>query len=141
MSENVGNAGKGRAPGSKNKRTLAALELMEAGETPVAFGLRLMRDDSLDSDLRMAGARLAAPYVHPKPQPEPRFVSFELPETIETPQALLALHAGLLRETATGGIALEDARELSAMLETHRRLVETVDLENRIAALERTAAP
>lgn len=133
----VGNAGKGREPGSRNKRTLALLELAEDGETPCAFALRIMRDDTQLPDLRIHAARLAAPFVHPKPQPEPRYVTFELPEEFGDAESLKKVHVILLRSIASGETSLEEAKELSAILEAHRRLVETVDLEERIARLEK----
>ena len=73
----AGNAGKGRAAGSRNRRTLALQELAEQGETPCAFALRIMRDDSQPQEVRIAAAKIAAPYVHPRPQPEPHIVTFE----------------------------------------------------------------
>jgi hypothetical protein len=127
---------KGRLPGSRNKRTVALLELAEDGETPCAFALRIMRDQEKPADLRMHAARLAAPYIHPKPQPEPRYVELDLPEKLDDAEALKAFHATLLHSIASGETSLEEGRELSAILETHRRLVETVDLEKRIANLE-----
>jgi hypothetical protein len=132
----AGNAGKGREPGSRNRRTQALLELAEAGETPCAFALRLMRDDTTPPDLKMQAAKLAAPYVHPRPQAEPRLVNFEVPEDLTTTDTLLAVHTSVVQATAAGDLGLEDAKDISAMLETHRRLVETVDLEQRIARLE-----
>jgi hypothetical protein len=132
----AGNAGKGREAGSRNKRTVALFELAEAGETPCGFALRVMRDDSFGPLMRLTAARMAAPYIHPKPQPEARIVSFDLPEQITGTESLLGVHETLLRATATGDLALEDAKDISAMLETHRRLVETVDLEQRITRLE-----
>lgn len=136
---NQGNAGRGRNAGSRNRRTLALMELAEKGETPCAFALRIMRDDAQSHDARVMAARIAAPYVHSKPQPEPRIVAFDLPDELRSTDSLLSVHESLLRAMASGNLALEDARELSAMLETHRRLLETVDLEARIAKLE--AAP
>ena len=127
----------GRVPGSRNKRTMALLALAEDGETPCAFALRIMRDDSLAADLRMHAARLAAPFIHPKPQPEPRYVTLELPDEFGDAESLKKIHVTLLQSIATGETSLEEAKELSAILETHRRLVETVDLEERIARLER----
>lgn len=129
----------GRIPGARNKRTQALMALAEEGETPCAFAIRIMRDDSQPPDLRMHAARLAAPFVHPKPQPEPRIVSFDMPEAFDGTASLLRVHEALLRATAAGELALEDAKDLSAMLETHRRLVETVELEERITNLERAA--
>ena len=132
----AGNAGKGRAAGSRNKRTEALWALVEHGESPCAFALRIMRDDEQPPDVRMQAAKLAAPYIHPRPQPEPRMVAFDLPKLMVGTEGLLAVHEALLRATATGDIALEDARDISSMLETHRRLVETIDLEQRIGRLE-----
>ena len=132
----AGNAGKGREAGSRNKRTVALLELAEAGETPCAFALRVMRDDSFGPLMQLSAAKMAAPYIHPKPQPASRIVAFELPEQFTGTDSLLQVHENLLRATSTGDLALEDARDISAMLETHRRLVETVDLEQRIIRLE-----
>lgn len=132
----AGNAGKGREAGSRNRRTQALLDLAEQGETPCAFALRIMREGGLDPTLKLQAAKLAAPYIHPRPQPEPRMVSISLPEKIKTAEELMQAHAEVLKATAEGSLALEDARDLSAVLETHRRLVETVDLEARIARLE-----
>ena len=127
---------KGRVPGARNKRTLALLELAEDGETPCAFALRIMRDDTQLPDLRMHAARLAAPFVHPKPQPEPRYVTLDLPEEFGDAESLKKVHATLLHSIASGETSLDEAKELSAILEAHRRLVETVDLEDRIVRLE-----
>ncbi len=125
----------GRAPGVRNRRTQALLDLAEQGETPCAFALRLMRDETTPPDIRMQAAKLAAPFVHPKPQPEPRIVQFTLPEKLGTDQ-LPEVHESIMQATANGELAVEDARDISAMLETHRRIIETVELEQRIARLE-----
>ena len=129
----------GRVPGQRNKRTAELMALAEEGETPCAYALRIMRDDEQPPDVRMNAARLAAPFVHPKPQPEARIVSFTVPEEFDGAASLLSVHSNLLRATAAGEIALEDAKDISSMLETHRRLVETVELEDRIANLEKAA--
>jgi hypothetical protein len=127
----------GREAGTRNRRTEALLVLAEAGETPCGFALRIMRDADKPDDIRMHAARLAAPYVHPKPQPEPRYLTLELPDEFGDAESLKKVHATLLSSIAMGETSLEEAKELSAILETHRRLVETVDLEERIARLEK----
>ena len=136
MTTTTANTGKGRAPGSRNKRTVALLELAEDGETPCGFALRIMRDQDKPDDLRIHAARLAAPFIHPKPQPEPRYVTLDLPDEFGDAESLMKVHATLLRYSSTGETSLEEAREMSAILETHRRLVETVNLEERIRTLE-----
>lgn len=136
----AGNAGKGRIAGSRNRRTEALLSLTEEGETPCGFAIRIMRDEGQPNDLRLHAAKLAAPYIHSKPQPEPRVIGFELPAQIDGSEGLLAVHEAVLRACASGELALDDARDLSGMLEAHRRLVETLDLEQRIARLEQAQA-
>jgi hypothetical protein len=96
-----------------------------------------MRDEATPIELKVQAAKLAAPYIHPRPQHEPRLVAFELPGEIGGSDGLLATHEALLIATAAGDIAIEDARDISSMLEAHRRMVETVTLEERIAALEK----
>ncbi len=137
MADVTGHKSGGREAGTRNRRTQALLALAEAGETPCAFALRIMRDNDKPDDIRMHAARLAAPYVHPRPQPEPRYVTLELPEEFGDAESLKNVHTTLLRSIATGETSLEEAKELSAILEAHRRLVETVDLEERIARLEK----
>jgi hypothetical protein len=41
-----------------------------------------------------------------------------------------------LRAVAAGELAVDEAKDLSAVIETHRRTIETVELEARIAQLE-----
>ena len=68
----------GRKPGTRNKATLAkAMESTElikaaeaAGETPLEYMLRVMRDPTVEHSRRDEMARAAAPYVHAKISPE-----------------------------------------------------------------------
>ena len=131
-----GNAGKGREAGSRNRRTLALLELAEQGESPCAFALRIMRDENQPHPFRVEAAKIAAPYIHPRPQPEPRIVAFDLPEEMKSTESLLSVHESLLRAMAMGNLALEDAKDISGMLESHRRLIETTEIEARLTRLE-----
>lgn len=89
----------------------------------------------------MQAAKLAAPYIQLRPQPEARIVAFTVPEEFDGGASLLSVHATSLRATAAGELALEDAKDISAMLETHRRLVETVEMEERIANHEGQSLP
>jgi len=129
----------GRAKGSRNKLTEATLALISGEESPLALLVKVSRDTEQELPIRLNAARWSAPYLHPRPQP--RLVEFELPESINSGADLKAVHASLLRATAKGELALEDARELSGMLETQRKLVETVELEARIARLEAERKP
>jgi hypothetical protein len=133
-----GNAGKGRQLGSRNKLTVETLGLVADGRTPVAFALGIMNDENKPQELRLNAARIAAPYLHSKPQPEPRMVAFELPDNFvsATPEALNQLHADILRALANSEISLEDAKDISAIIETQRCTIETADLAERIKRLE-----
>ena len=57
----------GRQKGTPNKATAARVaEIAATGETPLAFMLRVMRDESKEFAVRLDAAKGAAPYVHPK---------------------------------------------------------------------------
>jgi hypothetical protein len=62
-----GNA-RGRPKGSRNKRTRALInEAAEAaGETPLQYMLRIMRDQNAPARRRDEMAKAAAPYLHSK---------------------------------------------------------------------------
>ena len=96
-----------------------------------------MNDETKTQELRLNAARIAAPYLHSKPQPEGRMVSLTLPEEIETPAALTKIHADILRAVATGEISLDEGRDVSMLLDSQRRAIETAELEERISKLER----
>jgi hypothetical protein len=57
----------GRKPGIGNKSNEEARRLAaETGETPLAYMLRIMRDDNTEPQRRDDMAKAAAPYVHAK---------------------------------------------------------------------------
>jgi hypothetical protein len=95
-----------------------------------------MRDETQALDLRIHAAKMAAPYLHPRPQPEPRVVAFDLPEQLATSADLMAAHTLLLKAAASGEVSLDEAKDVSAMLDAHRKVIETANLEERIAKLE-----
>jgi hypothetical protein len=133
----AGNAGLGRPKGARNKLTRETLALVADGSTPVAFALEIMRDDSKCLDVRLYSAKIAAPYLHSRPQPEPRLVTFELPESI-SPGDLSQVHLKVLKSVAAGELSLEEGKDISAMLENQRRIIETADIAKRLAKLEAT---
>lgn len=102
-----------RVTGSRNRRTHAPLALAEQGETPCGFALRVMRDETQPPELRMHAAKLAAPHVHPRPQPKPRLV-----EALELEERIAALAEMQVRAKAEGrhlvviGIVEPPPREL-----------------------------
>lgn len=128
--------GVGRKPGSRSRKTLELMALAQTGEHPVAMLLRVLRDESQPAELRVRAATAVLPFVVPKPTPTPVRITFGLPADLDRPSALQEVHAGLLRAVAAGAVGLEEAKAVSALLEAHRRTIETVTLEERISAIE-----
>jgi hypothetical protein len=108
---------------------------MEGGETPCAFALRIMRDEAQPIEVRLHGARIAAPYIHPKPVPLGEAVEIELPDTA-TPEGVKAASAEILRVVAQGEISVSLGRDLVSILDSHRKNIELTDIETRLKALE-----
>lgn len=133
-----GNAGKGRPKGSRNKITEATLAAVGDGESPLALLVKVSRDKANYLPIRLNAARWAAPYLHPRPFPEMPTADFDLPDTLDNPDALKQAHENVLRAVAKGELEVPLAKDLSAIMEVHRRIVETVDLEARISKLEQT---
>ena len=132
------NPGRGRPAGSRNRLTRETLALVGDGSTPVAFLLSLMRYETKSQDIRLQAARYAAPYLHSRPQPEPRLVTFSLPDNFASPEALSQIHANVLKSVAEGELSLDEGKEISVILENQRRVIETTDIANRLAKLEAT---
>lgn len=132
-----GNKTGGRKKGSRNKLTERTLALANDGESPLELMVRISRDSAVDIAVRLNAARWAAPYLHPRPFPEMPTAKFNLPESISTAEGLMLAHAGILRVVAEGELEVPLARDLSAIIESQRRLVETLELESRIAQLEK----
>ena len=70
MSRGGYRSGAGRPKGSKNLRTRArekaAKRAGTAGTSPLDFLLGMMRDEEQPLKVRMAAAKAAAPYCHPR---------------------------------------------------------------------------
>ena len=63
----VGKKTGGRQKGTPNKATARReREIAKAGDTPLEYMLKVMRDAKADSSRRDDMAKAAAPYVHPK---------------------------------------------------------------------------
>lgn len=123
-----GNSLGGRTLGSRNKTTLAVQELLD-GEaekiTRKAIDLALTGDGSA---LRLCLERLAPPR---KDCP----ITFALPP-IKTVEDAVTASAAVLSAVADGAITPDEAGRVMALLTAHKTLVETGELESRIAALE-----
>lgn len=64
--------GAGRKKGTTNRKTPAMIRAeraaIQAGDTPLEFMLKYMRDESRSDEERFRAAQAAAPYVHPRLQ-------------------------------------------------------------------------
>ena len=131
----AGNAGLGRPKGSRNKRTEELLALAGEGESPVEFGLRIMRDQDANLEQRLFAARFIAPYLHSRPATAAETVVVELPET-ETVDGVTKSMAAVLRAVAGGKLVSGVGRDIVSILDAQRRSLELLEIERRIETLE-----
>ena len=68
-----------------------------------------------------------------------QLIEIELPDISKIDGITSALSA-IVRATATGQITPSEAQALSSVIETQRKAIETVELEERIEQLEQSAA-
>ena len=122
---------KGRTPGSRNKATEAALALMEGQLGQIT---QTLIDAALGGDL--AAIRLVLERLVP-PCKEKALPQIHLP-TVTDAQSLPKLTAAILGAVADGHITPGEGQSLAALANTHAKNLELAELEQRIAALERT---
>ncbi len=126
-----GNTLGGRTPGSRNKTTLAVEALLEGEHEALT---RKAIDKALEGDttaLRLCLDRIA-------PARRDAAVCFELP-AIRTAEDAVTASSALLAAVAAGDVTPDEAGRVMALLTSHKQLVETCDLETRLAALEAKA--
>jgi hypothetical protein len=59
--------GAGRPPGAATKRTREIADAAaQEGLTPLAYMLKILRDEEMDTESRFEAAKAAAPYMHPR---------------------------------------------------------------------------
>ena len=118
----------GRPQGSRNKATLAALNLLE-GEaeklTRKAVSLALKGDTTA---LKLCISRLIPP-CHERP------LEIKLP-AIMNAEDLPKLTASLLEAVGQGEITPSEASVLSTLVTSHAKSLEMMDFEKRLTALE-----
>jgi hypothetical protein len=120
---------RGRPKGSRNKTTIAC-EALLAGEAEAI--VRKAVELAKAGDVGMVRALLG--FILP-PKRE-RHLKFTLP-TVETASDALLASRMIVEGVASGELSPAEGAEMSKALETHIRLFEVVDLESRLAALER----
>jgi hypothetical protein len=116
----------GKKPGTRNKATMAVLALLEGeGEALTRKAVELAK----------AGDTVALRLCLDRLLPKGRAVRIDLPT--RTLADLGAAADTIQQALAAGVISLDEVQALTGLVETRRRLLESVELERRIAALER----
>ncbi len=122
----------GRSSGSRNKATLVALALLD-GEAENL--VRKAVDLALSGD--STALRLCLERLVPLKKDAP--VSLKVPK-IESAADLPRVTETILAAVSKGKITPSEAQALAGILETHRKVLETAEIEARVVALEEKAA-
>ena len=118
----------GRPAGARNHATLMAELLLEGeGEALTRRAIEL----ALEGD--SAALKLCLERI--LPQRRSRRVVFDLPP-IDRIEDLGKAIGSVLQEAASGQLFLDEAAALIGMMETRRKALETIDLEQRLQVLE-----
>jgi hypothetical protein len=120
----------GRRPGARNRTCALALKLMDADAEPVILALIRAAKGGDVAAIRLVLERVA-------PLPRNRPVQFHMPP-IETPADLGEAMGAILQAAAGGELTPDEATAIAGLIETRRRTIETLELEQRIAALEQS---
>ena len=122
----------GRAPGLRNHATTMAEVLLD-GEvealTRKAVELAMEGDTTA---LKLCLERIV-------PRRKARAVAFDLP-SIDRAEDLGNAIGTVIREAASGRLLLDEAAALIGMMDARRKVMETIDLEQRLQALEAEVA-
>jgi hypothetical protein len=121
--------GPGRAAGSRNRATLA---LDAIGDEAAKEILEKLAESAKGGDTRSAEIILSRVW----PARKSRTVALQLP-TIKTATDVAAALGAVADAVAAGEITPDEGAAVAAVLETKRRAIETVELEGRVAALEK----
>ena len=123
---------RGKPIGARNKATALAMKILESGAADI---VEMIVNAAKGGDLtaaKMVLDRLAPPVRE-------RAISMTLPDT-STAAGISAAQGAILASVAAGELLPAEATALTGIVESRRRAVETVDLEQRIAELEKNHA-
>ncbi len=122
---------KGRPEGSRNNATIL-LEKMMANDGQVV--VRAVVKAAKNGD--MAAARLVLDRIIPVRKG--RAIKLNLPE-VNSPRDVMKALSAAIRAMADGELTPEEANMIAALLEAHRKAIETFELESRLTDLEQRA--
>jgi hypothetical protein len=121
----------GRKPGSRNRTTLAALNLLDHEAESLS---RRAIDMALSGDV--AALKLCLDKVAP-PRRD-RLIEIEM-ERIESAADACSAISDLIEAVAAGELAPSEADAVAGLIERRARLAELSDIEQRLSALEKAA--
>jgi hypothetical protein len=120
--------GRGRPRGSRNKKTLLAQELLDS-HGPALIRSALLK--ALKGDAPLMRALLS--HVLPRRTSVPVKIG---PLPMATAEELSQTSQHVLNKVAAGQIAPSEGRDISALLEAHRKIIETEEFDKRLRAVE-----
>ncbi len=118
----------GKTKGVRNRATLMAERLMQDDAEDV---IRAVIEKAKQGD--MTAARLIVERIAPVRKGRP--ITLHLPDA-KTSADLAAAMASLVRAMATGEVTPDEAATIAGVFEVRRKTIESVDFEERLAALE-----
>lgn len=124
------NMGRGRPPGSRNKRTVFA-EAMEKNGLALIQQCQLQALKGDAAAMRLCIERLLPPCKTPGGR-------FALPPVRNAADMVQALPA-ILKAVARGQLSAQEGEAIASMLEFQRRALDTDEFEKRLQALEESA--
>ena len=140
----------GRKKGTPNKMNAAMRQRIEDGCDPIGVLIDVANGEEIEAaptkdatekelirptvDQRMAAAQSLARKLVPDAKDKP--INIDLPE-ISGPREAADAMGAIVRAVAKGEITPSEGQAIASIIETYRKMFETAELEERIAALER----
>lgn len=118
----------GKKPGTRNKATMMVLSLMEKGAEEIAATIV---EAARGGDL--GAARFVLDRLVPPMRERP--IDIDLPNT-DTVQGVDRAQQAIIEAVARGELLPGEGSVLAGLVEARRKTIETIDLEQRVAALE-----
>lgn len=140
----------GRKKGVPNKANAATRARIQQEADPIGFLTGIMRGEPIKAapikdaptasevyptvDQRVSAAKILADKMIPNAKSRP--VRLDLPD-LNKPEDLLSAVTAIVKAMAAGSVTPDEAAVIAGVLELKRRAVETVEIERRLAELER----
>lgn len=120
----------GKKPGTRNRATLLAQAMLE---DEVQAVVQVVVAAARAGDL--TAAKMVIERVVPPMRERP--IAVNLPADLKTADAVSQAAAAILQATCNGELLPAEAQALAGIVEMRRRTIETQEIEERLAALEK----